>query len=49
MITIDTIKFEKDALEVKFKHNINELSSKNIQFSNILKDLVVKEQKDIAI
>jgi hypothetical protein len=46
--TIETITFEKDALEVKFRHNINELSTKNIHLSAILKALVAKEQEDIA-
>ena len=35
-------------MEVKFRHNINELSMKNIQFSAILKELVIKEQQDIG-
>ena len=45
--TIETIKFEKEALEVKFKHNINELTRKNIQLSLMLKNVLVKEQGSI--
>ncbi len=40
--TIETIKFEKEALEVKFKHNINELTLKNIQLSQMLKSVLSK-------
>lgn len=46
--TVETIMFEKDALEVKFKHNINELSQKNILLGGMLKKMVVKEREDVV-
>lgn len=35
--TIETFAFEKEALEIKFKHNIDELSNKNTYLTTILK------------
>lgn len=46
--TIETIRFEKDALEVKFKHNINELSQKNVLLSGMLAEMVTKERQDVV-
>lgn len=45
--TIETIKYEKEALEVKFRHNINELTRKNIQLSAMLKEVLSKERNNI--
>jgi hypothetical protein len=42
--TVETIRFEKDALEVKFKHNINELAAKNVLMSSLFRD-VIKEER----
>jgi hypothetical protein len=47
--TIDTIRFEKDALEVKFKHNINELAAKNVLMSGLLKDVVKEERENLTV
>lgn len=35
--TIETFIFEKEALEIKLKHNIAELSTKNAYLTTILK------------
>lgn len=35
--TVETFIFEKEALEIKLKHNIAELSNKNAYLSTILK------------
>ena len=40
--TIETFLFEKEALDIKLKHNIDELSSKNAYLSTILKELCTK-------
>jgi hypothetical protein len=45
--TIETIRFEKDALEVKFKHNINELASKNAIMSSLLLNSIVEERDNL--
>lgn len=35
--TIETFVYEKQALEIKFKHNIAELSNKNAYLTTVLK------------
>ena len=42
--TVETIQFEKDALEVKFKHNINELAAKNVRMSGLFRDIIREER-----
>lgn len=42
--TVETIRFEKDALEVKFKHNINELAAKNVLMSGLFRDIIREER-----
>lgn len=38
--TLDTIRFEKDALEIKFRHNISQLASNNVQLTALMRQLV---------
>lgn len=45
--TIETFMFEKESFEIKIKHNISELTSKNAYLTTILKEICSREKETI--